>query len=217
MSFDAVDAYIARKAKYLHIPRAAENASVKFWHIPRAGAFLCSPFVDADGDIQGVLSLDTLGLDRPFDDFEIQLATQTSEKLGAALARVEQQWAEQNAKDVAELTELYASNEDEAAKELEEAAKVEDDKLAPLKVKFRRAARDIATLEASKVAPHTCTPLPPSSCTLPPPPPSPRCAGAHFALRPIAPSEAPNAHHLTRFRPPSSSHESLVSPTCNGR
>ena len=55
-------------------------------------------------------------LDRPFDDFEIQLATQTSEKLGAALARVEQQWAEQNAKDVAELTELYASNEDEAAK-----------------------------------------------------------------------------------------------------
>ncbi len=217
VSFDAVDAYIARKAKYLHIPRAAENASVKFWHIPRAGAFLCSPFVDADGDIQGVLSLDTLGLDRPFDDFEIQLATQTSEKLGAALARVEQQWAEQNAKDVAELTELYASNEDEAAKELEEAAKVEDDKLAPLKVKFRRAARDIATLEASKVAPHTCTPLPPSSCTLPPPPPSPRCAGAHFALRPIAPSEAPNAHHLTRFRPPSSSHESLVSPTCNGR
>ena len=195
MSFDAVDAYIARKAKYLHIPRAAENASVKFWHIPRAGAFLCSPFVDADGDIQGVLSLDTLGLDRPFDDFEIQLATQTSEKLGAALARVEQQ-SEQNAKDVAELTELYASNEDEAAKELEEAAKVEDDKLAPLKVKFRRAARDIATLEASKVAPHTCTPdarAPTSPC-------APLLLGG---------SERPPPDPL---RPPSSSHESLVSP-----
>ena len=72
-----------------------------------------------------------------------------AEKLGHSLDRVEQQWAERNAKDVAELGELYASNADEAAKELEEAAKI-DDKLAPLKVAFRRAVKDIATLDASK-------------------------------------------------------------------
>ena len=79
--------------------------------------------------------------------------------------------------DVAELTELYASNEDEAAKELEEAA-VEDDKYsAQGEVRARRGHRH---LEASGRPPPP--PLPPAPSLLHLPHPDAR---APLRLRPL--------------------------------
>ena len=75
-SFDAIDAFLKTGVGLLHLPRAIEDKRVKFWYIPRTGGFVAAPVPDWDGDVQCVLALDLLGLDRPFTEEELILIQQ---------------------------------------------------------------------------------------------------------------------------------------------
>jgi len=81
---------------------------------------------------------------------------QLSVKTGETLARVEAAQREQNYKQTGELAEAYEATRAELAKELEDAAAVEaeegGDKLASAKAKYRRAAADVGSLSADKLA-----------------------------------------------------------------
>jgi hypothetical protein len=89
VTFKAIDDYYLGK-KVFHEPKAIENRSIKFWHLPRIGAYACAPFEDFEGNVQGVLGFDTLGLERPFSAEELVLieglAAKTSETLKRILA-----------------------------------------------------------------------------------------------------------------------------------
>ena len=41
VTFDAIDDFLAGGTKVLHIPRAVENRSVKFFYVPRLGGYAC--------------------------------------------------------------------------------------------------------------------------------------------------------------------------------
>ena len=77
-----------------HEPAAVENRSVKFWYMPRIGAYACAPFADYEGDVCGALGFDTLGLERAFSAEELALLESLASKTGATLMRIEEGLAE---------------------------------------------------------------------------------------------------------------------------
>ena len=133
VTFDAIDDFLAGGTKVLHIPRAVENRSVKFFYVPRLGGYACAPFVDQDGEIKGLLCLDLLGLAREFTPDELSLVESLSERIGTALNRIEYNLAQEFHKQTEEINEHSA--DEEAAHEVQaaedNAAAAADGDLAP--------------------------------------------------------------------------------------
>ena len=90
-------------------------------HFPRAGAFACAPICDADGDVKGLVMVDTLGSGAKLSDDSLAKLEALGDTLGAALARVEVDALIAHNKATAELTEAHAASEEALAGELEEA------------------------------------------------------------------------------------------------
>jgi len=156
VSFQAVDTFLKGDAKSLHVPRAVENRQVKFFYIPRTGAFACAPFADVVGECKGVLSADTLGLNRAFTAEEVLLLEQMALAAGEAVQRVDKANGEAHLAAQAALAEAFETTRADLAADLEAAtaaeAEEDGDKLATLKAKARRSTADLGSLAGDKLA-----------------------------------------------------------------
>jgi len=111
VTFTSIDDFVAGGAKVLHVPEAVANRSVKFWYMPRLGAYVCAPFSDYEGDVCGVLGFDTLGLERAFTAAEIGLIEKLAERTGATLLRIEEGLADKHHALMETLTTAYPKGE----------------------------------------------------------------------------------------------------------
>ena len=114
VTFGAIDAYLAGGSKSLHIPNAVQDRSVKFWYLPRVGAYACAPFEDFEGDVLGVLGFDTLGLERAFTADELSLLEGLAAQTAEHVQRIEAGLAELHHEKVAALGEKYPKSEEGA-------------------------------------------------------------------------------------------------------
>jgi hypothetical protein len=115
VSFAAISEYYAGTSKVYHVPNAVTNRSVKFWYLPRIGAYACAPFADFEGDVCGCLGFDTLGLERPFTDAELELLASLAEQTGSYLQKIESGLCEQHHAQVMALKELYPKDAESGA------------------------------------------------------------------------------------------------------
>jgi len=155
-TFTAIDQFRAGAltAPY-HVASAVQSKAVKFWYIPRTGDFAVMPFVDPDGDVAGVLCMDTVGLDRSLTPEELEMLGSLAATTGVTVQRVENAIGEANYNAYKEMEAAYTEGKTELEKELEDAAAVEKeeggDKLASSKAKCRRAAADCGSLTGDKL------------------------------------------------------------------
>ena len=114
VSFSAIAEFYAGTSKVYHVPNAVTNRSVKFWYMPRIGAYACAPFADFEGDVYGCLGFDTLGLERPFTPEELELIASLAEQTGTCLQKIEAGLCQQHHEQVLALKELYPKSEEGA-------------------------------------------------------------------------------------------------------
>ena len=114
VTFTAIDGFISGTPVF-HEPAAVENRSVKFWYMPRIGAYACAPFADYEGDVCGALGFDTLGLERAFSAEELALLESLASKTGATLMRIEEGLAEKHHALMAKLETAYPKDAESGA------------------------------------------------------------------------------------------------------
>lgn len=112
VSFEAISEYYGGASKVYHVANAVTNRSVKFWYLPRIGAYACAPFSDYEGDVNGCLGFDTLGLERPFTPAELELIASLAEKTGACVQKIEAALCEVHHAQTMALKELYPKSEE---------------------------------------------------------------------------------------------------------
>ena len=161
VTFTAIDDFLGGGAKVLHIPQAVENRSVKFWYMPRLGAYACAPFDDFEGDVKGVFAFDTLGLERAFSAAEIALIEDLTARAGSALKRIEDATCQEHHALTSEIVAAYPADPESGAypayaapeeadplESAEEALKIPAAVLAPLSdahLKFWQTRRSLPT------------------------------------------------------------------------
>lgn len=114
VTFTAIDDYIAGGAKVFHEPAAVENRSVKFWYMPRLGAYAAAPFADYEGDVCGVLGFDTLGLERAFTADELAMLESLATRTGETLTRIQEGLAVKHHSMIDTLSAAYPKSEEGA-------------------------------------------------------------------------------------------------------
>jgi len=114
VTFTAFDDFISGGSKVFHEPKAVENRSVKFFYIPREGAYACAPFADYEGDVAGAIGFDTLGLYRAFSAAELEMLESLAVRTGETLQRIEAGLAEHHHALMEVLSAAYPKSEEGA-------------------------------------------------------------------------------------------------------